>query len=530
MDFVKKVTEGPKHDRIWWSVMFGLSVAACSHLILQVWVKWNQSPVIVSFAETSTPVWQVPFPAITICSETKARQSIYNFTEIYHRDYDNLTEQEILDYEAISLVCENHLLQTGNKFTDHKTIDLLKNVAPQFEEMMWHCKWKSKIENCSKIFSPVMTEEGLCFSFNMLDAEELFRKEMMHKEYHYLDHGRKSEGWTLDRGYPKNLPLDTYPVRGTGSGAKAGLVILLRAYNYDLDYLCRGPVQGFKILLHSPTEVPRVSQQYFRVPLSQEVIAAIKPNMMTTSEGLKDYDPERRQCFFPYERKLKFFKVYTQRNCELECLTNYTMLQCSCVTFSMPRDPSMPICSAGSVKCAADAQDELLTQEIVSGLSETKPDSEEDAETKELREGLQNIAKQCNCLPACTSINYDVEVSQADFNWQKLFIAFKANFSELPDVNMARMVLFFKESQFITSRRSELYGQTDFLANCGGLLGLFLGFSILSLIEIVYFITLRAFCNLKSKISGKKTKSQDHRNDTDHIDVFNKSRRSNFEK
>ncbi|KAI8424535.1 hypothetical protein MSG28_002992 [Choristoneura fumiferana] len=39
-------------------------------------------------------------------------------------------------------------------------------------------------------------------------------------------------------------------------------------------------------------------------------------------------------------------------------------------------------------------------------------------------------------------------------------------------------------------RRSELFGLTDFLANCGGLLGLFLGFSFLSLIEIFYFCTL----------------------------------------
>lgn len=52
-------------------------------------------------------------------------------------------------------------------------------------------------------------------------------------------------------------------------------------------------------------------------------------------------------------------------------------------------------------------------------------------------------------------------------------------------------MIFFKEAQFITSRRSELYGQTDFLANCGGLLGLFMGFSILSVAEILYFLTLR---------------------------------------
>jgi hypothetical protein len=61
---------------------------------------------------------------------------------------------------------------------------------------------------------------------------------------------------------------------------------------------------------------------------------------------------------------------------------------------------------------------------------------------------------------------------------------------------MARLTIFFKENQFITSRRSELYGGTDFMANVGGLLGLFMGVSILSLIEIFYYLTIRLACNL----------------------------------
>lgn len=44
----------------------------------------------------------------------------------------------------------------------------------------------------------------------------------------------------------------------------------------------------------------------------------------------------RRQCFFNNERYLRFFKLYTQANCELECLTNHTLKECSCVKFSMP--------------------------------------------------------------------------------------------------------------------------------------------------------------------------------------------------
>jgi hypothetical protein len=46
-------------------------------------------------------------------------------------------------------------------------------------------------------------------------------------------------------------------------------------------------------MLHTPGEMPQVSKQYFRVPLNQEVLVAIKPQMMTTSKGLRHYSPNR---------------------------------------------------------------------------------------------------------------------------------------------------------------------------------------------------------------------------------------------
>lgn len=63
----------------------------------------------------------------------------------------------------------------------------------------------------------------------------------------YLSSGRKSEGWTLEGGYPVDAEKDTYPRRAMSAGTRAGLVILMRAYQQDLDYICRGPVQGFKV-------------------------------------------------------------------------------------------------------------------------------------------------------------------------------------------------------------------------------------------------------------------------------------------
>lgn len=144
--------------------------------------------------------------------------------------------------------------------------------------------------------------------------------------------------WTLEEGYKptKSNGLDVYPYRIISAGTKLGLSAFLRIFQKNMNYLCRGASQGFKILLHPPDEVPQISKHYFRVPPKQEVLVSVQPEMITTSNGLKGYHPNRRGCYFNSERQLRFFKVYTQRNCELECVANFTKIQCDCVKFSMP--------------------------------------------------------------------------------------------------------------------------------------------------------------------------------------------------
>jgi len=62
-----------------------------------------------------------------------------------------------------------------------------------------------------------------------------------------LNTGREPSGWDLENGYPPNGKLDTFPNRALGAGAMSGLFILLKGNESDLDFLCRGPVQGFKV-------------------------------------------------------------------------------------------------------------------------------------------------------------------------------------------------------------------------------------------------------------------------------------------
>lgn len=52
-------------------ISFALSLALCLFAIQNIWMQWQERPVIVSFNDKITPVESIPFPAVTICSSQK---------------------------------------------------------------------------------------------------------------------------------------------------------------------------------------------------------------------------------------------------------------------------------------------------------------------------------------------------------------------------------------------------------------------------------------------------------------------------
>lgn len=59
------------------------------------------------------------------------------------------------------------------------------------------------------------------------------------------------------------------------------------------------------------------------------------------------------------------------------------------------------------------------------------------------------------------------------------------------------LTIYFKDRGVGHMERAEVYTLTDFMGMSGGLLGLFLGFSMLSIVEFIYFFTLRLLRNIR---------------------------------
>lgn len=142
--------------------------------------------------------------------------------------------------------------------------------------------------------------------------------------------------WSLESGYQGKSNGQEYPRRMFSVGRSSSLFIFLRLHLKDLEYKCTESGLGFRVYLSTPGEAFKMFQQSFRVPLGEDTHITIKSKLTTTSQGLRKYSPEQRQCYFSSERQLRFFKNYTQSNCETECLANFTKIECNCVKFSMP--------------------------------------------------------------------------------------------------------------------------------------------------------------------------------------------------
>lgn len=103
-----------------------------------------------------------------------------------------------------------------------------------------------------------------------------------------------SSHWNPESGYLGHKPSEpAYPLRAHSSGERGGLVVVMQQLDADLDYLCRGPVQGYKVILHSAHESPFVSRHYFRAPLNHETFVKIRPNVQQTSDDVRSYSPVR---------------------------------------------------------------------------------------------------------------------------------------------------------------------------------------------------------------------------------------------
>lgn len=107
--------------------------------------------------------------------------------------------------------------------------------------------------------------------------------------------------WNLEDGYKNGFDENSYPIRVSEFGRNAGLEIQFNVHENEFGYRCKGNDQGFKAIFTMPGDSLKLSQNSLRIPLEEDVRVSIKPKLVITSNGLRNYSPIQRQCFYQSE-------------------------------------------------------------------------------------------------------------------------------------------------------------------------------------------------------------------------------------
>uniref|UniRef100_A0A8C4N962 Acid-sensing (proton-gated) ion channel 1b n=1 Tax=Eptatretus burgeri TaxID=7764 RepID=A0A8C4N962_EPTBU len=212
---------------------------------------------------------------------------------------------------------------------------------------------------------------------------------------------------------------------------------------------------GIKVQIHSQKEPPFIEQLGFGVSPGFQTLVSCQEQQLI-------YLPPPWGTCKSTLPKTTFFNTYSVTACLIDCETRYLMENCNCRMVHMPGDG--PYCT---------------------------PEQYQDCVDLALNFLFENDSELCVCESPCNMTRYNKELSMVRIPSQASakYLAKKLNKTETYIAeNLLVLNIFFETLNYETIEQTKAYEVASLLGDIGGQMCLFIGASILTILEIFDYI------------------------------------------
>ncbi|XP_049602943.1 acid-sensing ion channel 1C isoform X2 [Syngnathus scovelli] len=416
-----------------WVVAFLVSVA-----LLLTWSR-NRVLYLMSYPAVTKiyMVWahSMSFPAVTFCNKNVFRTSGLTRDDLYHSGY------------WMDLLYANHTVV-------ERSLAILKESHKQGLLSLLDFSSYARLPRYQRVnTTEMMARLGHRLEDMLLQCR--FRGETCTAKNFSTIYTRYGKCYTFNSGLDGN-PLLTTLKGGTGNGLEIMLDIQQDEYlpvwgeTDETSYEA-----GIKVQLHAQSEPPFLHQLGFGVAPGFQTFVS------TQEQRLQYLPPPWGDCkSTPIDSE--YFSTYSITACRIDCETRYLLENCNCRMVHMPGTST--VCTPEQYKDCADPALDFL---------------------------VEKDNDYCVCQTPCNMTRYGKELSMVKIpsKASAKYLAKKFNKTEqYIGENILVLDIFFEALNYEKIEQKKAYEIAGLLGDIGGQMGLFIGASVLTILEIFDYL------------------------------------------
>ncbi|XP_072764610.1 sodium channel protein Nach [Anoplolepis gracilipes] len=463
-------------ESVLWFAVCVSSIILCTVLMLRLWGNYSNNPIVTTL-DVTNPIWELSFPGITICNNNKVYRPHAEIIakNLYMKGF-SINESDKFFFSLMKLIRPDKSLidnVTARQILDSldMTVEtLMEQLMQPCSALLVRCVWIGQIHDCNKIFKTVKTREGFCCSFNSHYDLNVAQSKLDEQTREPPD--LNSTDLDFISGY---LPGVHEILKAPGSGRDVGLAVALNVERNMYKATSR-PYVGASVMIHDPIDFPDIGAHMASVLPGHILEISVLGISMKSMENLRYLPVKKRMCYFDEEVKVPGETRYSYQSCVSECLATNIQRLCGCLPFYYPEiHEGVRTCYLTDLDCLLSIQ--------------RSPD-------------FWKMETCKKCLPQCSDVAYridteDVQIDDAEFD--------SVLTHDLDKNNISFVNVFFRDRSYVEYRKESIISWDSLLASFGGIFGLCLGGSMISIIELVYLLVKQFF---KIQLHKKRVQSR----------------------